>query len=109
MGVPRVMAECHLEMVTEQITKTLKAFSFILAYAKKRLTLLSASPSPSPTTLKKIHTPISNLAIYLAHNHRKRAELLTSLVAYPDPESTLKRMYSTGFPSLPVHCRRQIQ
>lgn len=58
---------------------------------------------------KKIYTPISNLAIYLAHNHRKRAELLTSLVAYPGPESTLKRMYSTGFPSLPAHYRRQIQ
>lgn len=66
-------------------------------------------PHPHPPHLKKIHTPISNLAIYLAHNHRKRAELLTSLVAYPDPESTLKRMYSTGFPSLPAHCRRQIQ
>lgn len=66
-------------------------------------------PHPPHVKKKKIYTPISNLAIYLAHNHRKRAELLTSLVAYPGPESTLKRMYSTGFPSLPAHYRRQIQ
>lgn len=79
------MAECHLEIVTEQIIKTLKAFSFILAYAKKRLALFSSPPSPI-TLKKKIYIPISNSAIYLAHNHRKRAELLTSLVAYPDLE-----------------------
>lgn len=97
------MAECHLEIVTEKIMITLKVFSFILAYAKNRLTLFSSSP-PQPTTFKKkIYTPISNSAIYLAHNHRKRTELLTSPAAYPNPESVLKRMYSTGFPSLPVN------
>lgn len=52
MGVPWVMAECHLEIVTEQIIKPLKAFSFILAYAKKRLTLLSP-PYPHPSHFKK--------------------------------------------------------
>lgn len=78
-----------------------QAISFISVYAKRRLPPFFSAPPPH-TRVKKKNQPISNSAMYLAHNHRKRAELLTSLAAYPDPESTLKRMNGTGFPSLPV-------
>lgn len=102
------MAECHLEIVTEQIIKPLKAFSFSLAYAKKRLTLLSP-PYPHPSHFKKNPTcPLVIQPFIWLTIIGKGLESLTSLVAYPDPESTLKRMYGTGFPSLPVNCRRQI-
>lgn len=53
VGVSWLMAECHLEIVTEQIIKTLKAFSFILAYAKKRLASLFTLPTlQDPSVLK---------------------------------------------------------
>lgn len=51
-GVPHAVAECHLEIVTEQIIITLKAFSFILVYARRRLTPSSSSPPPH-TMLKE--------------------------------------------------------
>lgn len=66
-----------------------------------------SSPQPIPS-LKEPHTPISNSAILLAHNLRKRAELLTSGAPCPDPESTLKRRPSPGLPSQAVNCRRHI-
>lgn len=69
-----------------------------------RPTILSA-PTPS---LKEPHTPIGNSAIPLAHNLRKRAELLTSGAPCPDPESTLKRRPSPGLPSQAVNWRRHI-
>lgn len=51
-GVPQAVAECHLEFVTEQIIITLQAFSFILVYARRRLTPSSSSSTPH-TTLKE--------------------------------------------------------
>lgn len=54
--------------------------------------------SPPHPSLKEPHTPIGNSAIPLAHNLRKRAELLTSGAPCPDPESTLKRRPSPGLP-----------
>ena len=61
-----------------------------------------------PEGLKEPHTPVSNSAIHLAHNLRKRAELLTSGAPCPDPESTLKRRPSPGLPSQAVNGRRHI-
>ena len=86
-----------------QIIQTLQALPFTSKGAKKRRALPSPQPRSHPEE-KPTHPSVIQL-FRLAHNHRKRAELLSSPAAHPDPESPLKRRDGPGFPSLPVKCR----